>query len=331
MKFVKRIFIGLAIIICFSFGANIVNAGFGISPPTVLNQNLLPGSSYEQIIYIVRSTPDEALSAEAKINAGNATSWITIENGNKFEIPKGIQQFPMKVWVNVPSDAQLGDYKGTIELLTFSVSTTKQNVPVKVNLGAEIGVDLKVTNNELVDYNIQGLSIKDTEKNSPIILVVKIQNRGNGPAGPTKVDVVFYDIYHNTKLWEGSKDISEKAGSFSVRDVSVKLPNNLDLGQYWTDVEFFDGEKSVNKNKIVFTIIESQKEPGAKTDNGIMSPITKKYFLMGGIAVFVILLFLLLVWFVMRLFKNMRKNKKNETANHKKRITINKTNENKKT
>lgn len=239
--------------------ANYAIAGFGVSPPTVLNKNLLPGSSDEQIIYIVQSEPKETLSAQVKISAGEATSWVGIENGNSFEIPKGIQQFPMKVKISVPSDAKLGQYKGTIELLTSSTGSSKQSAPVKVNLGAQIEIDLEVTNSALVDYNIQGFSIKDAGKGEPIILGIKIQNRGNAPAGPTKATVAFYDIYHSEKLWEGQKEILEKVESFSIKDINVELPNNLDLGQYWADVEVFDGEESIIKTKIVFTVVEPLK------------------------------------------------------------------------
>lgn len=311
MNFNKKIFTGLLLIICFSFVADIANAGFGISPPSVSNKNLLPGSSYEQIIYIVRSEPVETLSAEVQINAGSATSWIVIGNGNKFEIPKGIQQFPMKVRVTVPADAKLGEYKGTIDLLTTSVSTTTQTVPVKVNLGAEIGIDLKVTNNELVDYNIQGLSIKDTEKGLPITLLVKIQNKGNRLAGPTKVKVAFYNIYHDIKLWEGEKDISEKADSFSIRDISVELPNDLDLGQYWADVEFFDEEKSVNINKIVFTIIEpliTESSKVVKENSGVICFVAGNYMVIFGI-VGLILIIALVVWIVIRMLKKRQEKK----------------------
>lgn len=256
MNSVSKIFIGLSVIIFLGIGANVAYAGFGISPPSVTNKSLLPGSSYEQTVYIVRSNPDETLLVKTMVDAGNINSWITIQNGNEFEIPSGIQQFPMKVLVNVPFDAQVGEYKGAINLLTSSKTATEQSAPVKVNFGADVSINLQVGNSELIDYNIQGLNIKDTERNSPIILIVKVQNKGNTSVGPTKVNVEFYDIYHSKKIWEGQKDISEKVSPFSVRDISIELPSNLELGQYWADVEFFDGEESINKNKIVFTIIE---------------------------------------------------------------------------
>ena len=103
MNFRRKIFVGLLTLVFFGAGAGIARAGFGISPPAVTNESLLPGSSDEQIIYIVRSEPNEALLATVKIDAVDINSWITVENGNSFEIPKGIQQFPMQVRVDVPA------------------------------------------------------------------------------------------------------------------------------------------------------------------------------------------------------------------------------------
>lgn len=306
MNFQKIILFGLTVA-CFLYFPGLTLAGFGISPPTVLNKSLLPGSSYEQIIYIVQSEPKETLSAQVKISAGEATSWISIENGNIFEVPKGIQQFPMKVLIRVPSDAEIGEYKGTIELLTSPQSGLKQSDPVKVNLGAEIGVDLEVTNNQLVDYNIQGFSIKDVSKGSPIIMAIKVQNRGNGTAGPTKIKIAFYDIFHSEKLWEGEAGIQKKAEPFSVRDINVEFPNDLEIGQYWADFEIFDGEKSVSKSKTVFTIVAPFKNQNL--GNGIsfnLAPF-KSYFIWAGALIGILAIAGLLMFLVVKAVRGRKK------------------------
>lgn len=238
----------------FIFQKNIVLAGgFGVSPSVISNQNLVPGSVFEEDIILVQSQPDVDLNAVVTVNAGKINNWIKIENGNNFVIPKGIQQFPMKVDVVVPPNADLGEYKGVIDVGTSPVGAQKSGLSVV--LGAEVAIDLNVTEIKVSDFSIQSFQIPDVKKGLPIEFVIKVKNDGNVENGPTKVGLTFFDQYHDKQLGSEEKNITEKVPAFAVRDISVEFPNNLDVGTHWADVKIYNGDSVIADSKIVFNVV----------------------------------------------------------------------------
>jgi len=255
MNFTRKtlvfIFALAALFICQN---EIVLAGFGVSPPYVLNKNLVPGSYYEQDVYLVQSDPNVDLLAKVVVDAGDINSWIKIENGDSFTIPKGTQQFPMKVEVNVPADAKLGKYKGTITISTSPVGNEKDGV--SVTLGANVAINLEVTSIQVSDFSIQNFQIPDVKKGSPINFVIKIKNDGNIANGPTKVALTFFDQYHAQQLDKQEVLVTQKIKSFETGDISVEVPNNLDAGQYWANVQIYNDGEAIVDSKIVFTVTD---------------------------------------------------------------------------
>ena len=234
---------------------NVALAGFGVSPSSFLNKNLVPGSFYEQDIYLVQRSPDTALNAVVTIDAGKINNWIKIENGNSFVIPKGVQQFSMKVDVAVPSNADLGDYKGSITINTSPVGVKKSGV--SVTLGAEVSVDLTVTSVKFSSFLVQNFSIPAVTKGSPIKFIMKVKNDGNTDNGPTKVGLTFFDQYHSKQLGQQEENITEKVGSFQAKNISVDFLNDLDIGTYWADVKIYGGNNVIVSGKVIFNVASS--------------------------------------------------------------------------
>jgi hypothetical protein len=256
MNFKTKIFLSLlAVLVIFSVQCDYALAGFGVSPPSLSNKNLVPGSFYEQDIYLVQSQPDQDLNAVIKIDAGQINDWIKIENGNTFVIPKGTQQFPMKVSVSVPADAELGVYKGTITVSTSPVSGEKNGVSVV--LGASISINLNVGEIKVSDFSIKNFQIPDVAKGSPIKFTIKVENSGNIDNGPTKVGLTFFDQYHSKQLGEFEKEVTEKVKSFQTKDISVEFPNNLETGSYWADVKIYNNDDVIINSKIVFAVVDA--------------------------------------------------------------------------
>jgi len=249
----KALIFLFAALIFFIFQKDIALAGFGISPASVTNKNLVPGSFYEEDIFLVQGSPDADLNAVVTIDAGKINSWIKIENGNSFVIPKGVQQFPMKVVVSVPLDAELGKYNGAINVNTSPTASQKSGVSVV--LGANIAINLEVTSVQISDFSIQNFQIPDVVKESPIKFIIKVKNDGNIDNGPTKVSLTFFDQHHSKQLGQQEKSITEKVKSFQTKDISVELSNNLDAGSYWADVKIYAGDKVAVDSKIVFAVI----------------------------------------------------------------------------
>ena len=98
----KRAALFLVIVVLVLFYANIdiVFAGFGITPSTVGNDHLLPGSHFEETVYLVQSKPEKDLLAKIEVDAPEIKNWVSIDRGFEFTIPAGSQQFPIKVIID---------------------------------------------------------------------------------------------------------------------------------------------------------------------------------------------------------------------------------------
>ena len=259
----------------------------------------------------MQSQPDQDLNVSAKVDAGEISDWIKIENGNNFVIPKGTQQFPMKVDVNVPSNAELKNYTGTITLTTSTSGSQKSGVSIV--LGAEVKIDLTVGSIQVSDFSIQNFQLPNVEKGSPINFVIKVKNQGNVDNGPTKVSLTYFDQYHNTQLGQQDEDIVEKAPSFQTKDISVAFPNKLDVGEYWADVKIYNADKVVVDSKLIFNILpiaggKEQSKSFAISLPNLSSIPFWVYILAGAILVIVILIIVIFV-ILLKTKKQIRKKK----------------------
>jgi hypothetical protein len=249
-------------------------AGFGISPPYVNNQQLTPGSKYVQQITLLRSSAEEELKAELKVNAPEIASWITIDKGTTFNLPKDQVQVPMNVTVNVPKDATLGNYKGSINIRITSAN--QKTAGVAIALGARLDIDLNVTNVANADFVIKVAGINNFEELkgfwhwwifrhflNRVPVVLSIQNIGNVKTGPSKVTLDISDIT-NTRVLEKLQNTSiEEVDPFSSKEVTAYLPTNLSVGQYWGKIKIYKYDTIVNSYDIAFSITE----PGALGGN----------------------------------------------------------------
>lgn len=305
----KTIVFLFAALIFFSLHKNLVLAGgFGVSPADIINKNLVPGSSFEEDLILVQNTPDVDLNAVAVIDAGKINDWIKIEGGNNFIIPKGVQQFPIKVDISVPQDAALGEYKGAI---TINASPAgKQAAGVSVNIGVIAGIDLGITNMKISKFSIQNFRIPDVAKGSPIKFLVMVKNEGNVENGPTKVGLTFFDQYHAKQQGQQELPITEKAGPFQIKDISLDFTNNLDVGDHWADVKIYSEDKIIIDSKVIFAVTSGAAAKFVKISALNLSVIPIWAYILAG--VIIVLIFVAVVIILV-----LRKKKKHQIV-HKK-------------
>jgi hypothetical protein len=260
----KRIMAIFALLITLGY-ANAVQAGFGISPPYINNSQLTPGSRYEQQIMLLRSSAEDELKAEVKINAPEIASWITIDKGTEFPLPKGQVQVPMLVTINVPKNAELGNYKGSINVRISSGANTKNGVAIA--LGARIDVDLSLTNVANADFIVRVASIQNIEMlkwpwSLPIFnfflhrvpVVMNIENIGNVKTGPSKISLEVFDLTRNRVLESKVNTDIDEVDPFSSKEIKAYFRTKLGLGQYWGRIKIYKDETIVNSYEIAFTI-----------------------------------------------------------------------------
>jgi uncharacterized membrane protein len=287
---------GLILIIAFAllflFNANNVFAGFGISPPYVINDKLTQGSYYEQKIILSRGNPEEDLKTEITIDVPEIENWISIEPGKEFILPKGEQQVPMIIKVDVPNNAEYKNYQGIIRVKTSSLNEPTDG-KVSVALGARIDVDLTVGKEVYIDFKVRAIKILSVEDKPwplswfrKIHALIKIENLGNIEGSPTKVHLDIYDI-NNDKILESKEDKSlKKIKPFETKEISAKFPTKLTAGQYWSRIKIFNGDEIKREEKIIISV------------NKASFSITDWIIIIGIIILFLIIIFAIgyVVW-----------------------------------
>ena len=233
-------------------------AGLGISPSQWIEKHALRGSSIEKIFTLSRAEPKEDLYFKAEIE-GEIKDWIKIDKGLEFVMPKGKQQFPIRVSIDVPEDAEYKNYQGSIRLKSEPKAEATEGIGVV--LSALIQIDLTVSEEEFLDYEVLQIAIPKQEEGKPLKVVLKIWNRGNVEAKPTKLTADFWDKYK----WEQleSKEITdfskiEAIASFSEGEIKLELPIKFEPEQYWANIKVYQDEELLKVADIFFEIVKAR-------------------------------------------------------------------------
>jgi hypothetical protein len=298
----RKILLPLLVVVLFLSWAIAVQAGFGVSPPLIQNHQLTPGSIYKQEIMLLRSEAAEDLKADVKINAPEIASWISLDQGNSFILPKGKYQVPMVVTFKVPKGAQLGEYTGAMDV---KVSQAAGGGGVSIALGARIDIDLALTNVSQSKFLVRVISIPDFERlGSPwnwktwapifnrlfykIKVVMNIENQGNIKTAPSKVSIEIWDLAKQKKLETTIDSSVEKIAPFSTKAVTAKFVTHLGVGQYWAKVRIYNQQDVVNYYEIAFTIAAPGK--GGGNDLGIRPWLVAAALILIALAIIALLI-----------------------------------------
>lgn len=306
----KRIVLFLIVCLLLSFSLiEIVQAGFGISPPYVKNENLGQGSYYEKKITLVRGDPIEDWKIEIIVNVPGADDWISVDKGKEFIMPEGAQQVPMVIKVNIPEDAKFGRYTGTIRVKTAPVKSPEPGT-ISILLGGQIDVNLNVQK-EIFDFNVRGVKSSDLEEGEKrwifyfpgiIKFSMQIENLGNIKASPSKVLFDIYDENEKELLESIATTKMNKINPFEIDWVIAELKTKLKAGSYYAQYKIFKKDEIVSQGKIHLSILSK----GAITDyqRATIFDLALKDKL---IILFGILLFIGLLYFIISKILILRK------------------------
>ena len=150
------------------------------------------------------------------------------------------------------------------------------------------------------EFGFWGITISDTEKGSPIKLIIKIENKGNQEAGPTKVRLKIFDKYHSALLEESEADISEKVRPFQIQELSVEFPTALETGQYWGEFEIYKDEESIEKDEQDFYILEKTATTGFEEEKGKEEKSKELPYLYVGLGITAVLILGGASWFFLK-------------------------------
>jgi len=226
--------------------------GFGVSPPRIINDHLIPGAHFEQTIILTQAEPDRPLKIRVVMQAPDIEDWLTLEPGREFTIPEGIQQFPLKVSIDVPKDTAYERYEGEfiVEALTGGEGQ------VSIITGAVVQLRLRVSGEEYADFKLRGIDVPNIEQGDPVKVKIKLENLGNVKIRPSKVFVRIFDQYQKKLLEKGEAVNMGYVKPFEKGEVIAELPAKLEIGEYWAEVDIYKQEQLLLKDKRYFKVVE---------------------------------------------------------------------------
>jgi len=247
----KLFLILLLSLIFFLRGAGLA-LGFGVSPPRVFNDHLVPGAHFEQTIVLTQATPEKPLGIEVEIEAPTIKDWIKIDPGKQFTIPTGMQQFPMKVIIDVPKDAAYENYEGDIIVKAL----TGGGGQVAILTGGIVQIKLRVSGEEFSDFVLRGIRVPKIEEGSAVRVEIELENIGNVKIRPSRVYLEIHDQYRQKLLVSGELTDMNWVDPFKVGKVIGKMPTKLGIGEYWVSISIFKKGELALKDERNLQIVE---------------------------------------------------------------------------
>ncbi len=240
---------------------DVVNAGFGITPPYVRNDRLTQGTEFTQEILLVRGDPVDDLKAVITVNVPGVEDWISIDRGNEFILPAGQTQVPMRVTVRVPNNAPYDRYTGSIRVRT---EAPELSPGVSIALGAQIDVDLEVVD-EILDFEVRRVQLFEAEEPrrrfwleypGKITFRMTLYNSGNAPVAPTRVAFDIYDR-RGTVLLESIEHTNriQRVDPFDLKAVEAYLPTRLPPGSYLVRYEIYLRNNVMRTGELTLSVL----------------------------------------------------------------------------
>jgi len=307
--FGKRHWLFFAIISFFLIYPFTGQAGFGISPPYVSNEYLSQGSHYEKEIVLVRGEPNEDLQVELSVDVPGANDWFSFNKGTSFTLPKGEKQVPLVVKVDVPNNADFGEYKGKINISTSSQEPSKGTVGIA--LGGDIDVKLKVIKGGILNFKINNVKISDAEENYSwllwqvptwINLGLQMENLGNIKSSPSKVLIDVYDNKEENIIETAEAIKIGKVDPFKTDWVTAKIPTKLESGNYWVRYRVYKNDEINKQGKMHLSVMPygSLKSVNHNVIDDFSRLTSKDKIIASTLLLIIIIIVTALVWLVVR-------------------------------
>lgn len=255
---------GIVVVAILSVQPMIALAGFGVSPPTIREENAVPGAEFTRTIYLVQGNPTVPVTINATIESEDMRSWVTIADGSTFTIPAGVQQYPLAVTVRVPADTAFGVYRGFLRVSTVPEARTEDG-QVAIALGGRVDMTVTVGDNVVEEYEVTQLSILDIPPKIDPLVEATVANTGNVPAAPDSASFELFDKFGEIRLGFAQVDFAATpTPPFSENTYYLSFPLDLVIaeGEYWGHVKLYtERGEQIKELRTVFNVTSAAQLP----------------------------------------------------------------------
>lgn len=224
-----------------------------VSPVSVSNYDLLPGSKTIYPVTFTLADMTEDMLINISTDFGGNESWINYDTGKEFLYKKGETSKIINISVDVPSNAEFKKYTGFIRINAKKSDSSSDSTAVIG--GTRLNIDLEVVNKEVKSLMVTAVSINKPATSEQIILHTNIKNIGNVNLGLTKATIEVKDINGALIKTIEKKDI-EQIEAFTTKFIDIKFDHDLNPGEYFAQVKYFLNDNIVYDNKLVLEIVK---------------------------------------------------------------------------
>ncbi len=227
--------------------ANAAAVSLGVSPSNIEFRDVLKGGYAEGTATISTSSPEPV---EISLSVGGeARDWITLGETTFTLEPNS--RHGVKVMVEPPADAPNGAYKASVTAKTRPPAEGQQVMGAIIITAVEMQATISVTGDQIIDYEVPSVQVKDTEEGQPIEFNIRVDNRGNTRITP-QIRVDIMDEASTIKsLDHGETEILPTTSE----NILLKVDNDLPIGQYRAKVTV-SAEGEQTQETVGFEVLE---------------------------------------------------------------------------
>jgi len=117
---------------------------FGVSPPYIKMDKLVPGENYTEEIDLWRSCQDGEYLLEVSLNAPGLEDWLSFDPAEDFKFAAGRSRAVLRARIDVPPDTETGEYKGSMLVTMAPPPPPGSGTVIRTKIGIRLAIDLVV-------------------------------------------------------------------------------------------------------------------------------------------------------------------------------------------
>jgi len=204
----------------------------GVNKIDLVYTDLLRGGYAEDSVVV--STGSERNISVYFEAQGNIKDWVSFKENQPMTMNSNNPSL-INVIIQPPTDAAVGDYEGILLISTGPLGQQEGQMGTNVVVAFEVKIKVKITDTQILSCTAGGFNIKDFEIGNSLDLDAVVNNNGNVRATPD-FKIVIYDQEQKKVVANLSYKSNKEIFPTMSSQINAKLENNLNEGQYWTEI-----------------------------------------------------------------------------------------------
>ncbi len=232
-------------------------ATIGISPGVVSFPRMLK-EGYAERSVTVSTNSEELLTGHLEIE-GDVADWISLAPDSLNFNFSSNNPYRFTIIMQPPADTRNGNYTGIVRAVTDNLASIDSGMGSAVIAAVALRIEAEVVGDQIVQCRAGAFAVSSTEIGLPFTVYSTVYNDGNIRLRPT-VEVKVSDPYTEEVLID-EEFLGDTILPTLSRRVSQEIDNDLDIGQYFVDIDVKECEMGQRLSFDVF-------EKGSIIDNG---------------------------------------------------------------